>query len=110
MRAKKIGHVLVNMTVDRPWSQYFCCVLAGNREVVRRNPVATKRAMRAILKGADLCATRPEPTARLLAGRAFSPSFEAALQTFARFPTPDGATSTPKTRCDSTLSASRRPG
>src|SRR3989449_7487832 len=24
MRAEKIGHVVVNMTTDRPWSQYFC--------------------------------------------------------------------------------------
>jgi ABC-type nitrate/sulfonate/bicarbonate transport systems, periplasmic components len=27
--ARKIGHVVVNSTVDRPWSQYFCCTLAG---------------------------------------------------------------------------------
>jgi NitT/TauT family transport system substrate-binding protein len=86
LRAKKIGHVLVNMTVDRPWSQYFCCVLTGNREFVRRNPVATKRAMRAILKGASLCATNPEPSARFLAGRAFAPSYEAALQTVREVP------------------------
>jgi NitT/TauT family transport system substrate-binding protein len=25
LRARKIGHVLVNSNVDRPWSQYFCC-------------------------------------------------------------------------------------
>src|SRR5215469_11801647 len=31
LRARQIGHVIVNSTVDRPWSQYFCCVLAGNR-------------------------------------------------------------------------------
>ncbi len=86
MRARKIGHVLVNMTVDRPWSQYFCCILTGNREFVRRNPVATKRAMRAILKSVDFCATNPEPSARLLAGRAFTPSFEAALQTIREVP------------------------
>ena len=61
MRTKKIGHVLVNVTVDRPWSQYFCCVLTGSRESVQRNPVATKRAMRDNLKGANLCATNSEP-------------------------------------------------
>jgi NitT/TauT family transport system substrate-binding protein len=86
MRAKKIGHVVVNMTVDRPWSQYFCCVLTGNREFVRRNPVATKRAMRAVLKAANLCATTPEPSARFLADRAFAPSYEAALQTVREVP------------------------
>jgi NitT/TauT family transport system substrate-binding protein len=86
MRAKKIGHVLVNMTVDKPWSQYFCCVLTANREFVRSNPVATKRAMRAILKGANLCATNPEPVARFLVGRALAPSYEAALQTVREVP------------------------
>jgi NitT/TauT family transport system substrate-binding protein len=24
LRAKQIGHVVVNSTLDRPWSQYFC--------------------------------------------------------------------------------------
>jgi NitT/TauT family transport system substrate-binding protein len=50
MREQQIGHVVVNSTVDRPWSQYFCCMLAGNREFVRTHPVATKRALRAILQ------------------------------------------------------------
>jgi hypothetical protein len=34
-RARQIGHVIVNTAVDRPWSQYFCCMLAGNPEFVR---------------------------------------------------------------------------
>ena len=63
LRAKKIGHVVVNSAVDRPWSQYFCCMLAGNREFVRKHPVATKRALRAILKAADVCALEPERVA-----------------------------------------------
>ena len=63
-RDKGIGHVVVNMTTDRPWSTYFCCILAGNREFVAKHPVATKRAMRAILKGANLCAGNPEASAR----------------------------------------------
>jgi len=81
LRAKKIGRVIVNMTTDRPWSQYFCCVLTGNREFVRKNPVATKRAMRAILKGADLCASSPEPSAKVLAGSTFGYNHDDALQT-----------------------------
>src|ERR1700748_3418987 len=28
LRARKIGHVVVNSAMDRPWSQYFCCMLA----------------------------------------------------------------------------------
>jgi len=79
VRARRIGHVLVNMTTDRPWSQYFCCVLTGNREFVRKNPVATKRAMRAILKGANLCAS-PEPTAGHLVSRGFYKNHDVTLQ------------------------------
>jgi hypothetical protein len=47
LHARKIGHVIVNTAIDRPWSQYFCCVLAGNRDFVRKHPVATKRVLRA---------------------------------------------------------------
>lgn len=65
LRAKKIGHVLVNSTLDRPWSHYFCCMLVASREFVRRHPIATKRAMRAILKAGNLCALEPERAARL---------------------------------------------
>ena len=56
LRAPRAGHVIVSTAVDRPWSQYFCCLLEGNREYVRKYPVATKRVVRAILKAADLCA------------------------------------------------------
>ena len=43
LRARKIGHVIVNSAVDRPWSQYFCCMLAGNTDFVDQHPIATKR-------------------------------------------------------------------
>ena len=55
LRARKIGRVVVNSSIDRPWSQYFCCMLGGNRDFVRKNPVATKRVARAILKATDFC-------------------------------------------------------
>jgi len=60
---KNIGKVLVDTNVDRPWSQYFCCVISGNRDFIARNPVATKRALRAILKANDLVAQNPERAA-----------------------------------------------
>src|SRR6202158_3347324 len=50
LRARKIGHVIVNNAVDSPWSNYFCCMLGGHQEFVRNNPVATKRVLRAMLK------------------------------------------------------------
>ena len=49
--------MIVNSALDRPWSQYCCCVLAGNREFVSKHPVATKRVLRAIFKATDFCVT-----------------------------------------------------
>jgi len=69
LRRKKIGHVLVNTTTDKPWSQYSCCLIASSKDFVRRNPMATRRALRAILKGVDLCATDPDRVARFMAAR-----------------------------------------
>jgi len=80
LRARKVGHVVVATATDRPWSQYFCCMLAANREFVRRHPVATKRAMRAILKSADLCAVDPDGAARTLAAKGYSRQLEYATQ------------------------------
>ncbi len=57
---KGIGHLLVDTNVDRPWSQYFCCMISGNQKFIQKNPVATKRAVRAILKGNDIVARNPE--------------------------------------------------
>jgi NitT/TauT family transport system substrate-binding protein len=81
LRAQHIGHVIVNSSVDRPWSQYFCCMLAGNREFVRKHPVATKAVLRAILKAADICATEPARAARILVDGGFTPRYDYALQT-----------------------------
>ncbi|MBI2467489.1 MAG: ABC transporter substrate-binding protein [Candidatus Rokubacteria bacterium] len=86
LRAKKIGHVVVNSAVDRPWSQYFCCLAAGNREFVRKHPVATKRAVRAILKADQVCALEPERAARAVVDRGFTKSYEYALQTMKDVP------------------------
>ena len=38
LRAKKIGRVIVDTAQDRPWSQYFCCMLVANREFVAKHP------------------------------------------------------------------------
>ena len=50
---RKVGHVVVNIAHDRPWSNYFCCMVTANADFLRNNPVATKRAIRAILKATD---------------------------------------------------------
>jgi NitT/TauT family transport system substrate-binding protein len=80
LHARKAGHVILRTAVDRPWSQYFCCTLAGNKEYVARHPAATKRVIRAFLKAADLCASAPERAARLLVGGGFAERYDYALQ------------------------------
>src|SRR5215467_15438452 len=76
LRAKKIGHVLVDTKSDRPWSQYFCCMIGGNRDFVRRYPIATKKVVRAILKASQLCATEPERVARLMVDRGYASRYD----------------------------------
>jgi NitT/TauT family transport system substrate-binding protein len=86
LRALKVGHVVVNSAVDRPWSQYFCCIATGHREFVRKHPIATKRALRALLKAADICALEPERAARALVDGGFTPRYDYALQTMKDVP------------------------
>jgi len=86
LRAKRIGHVLVNSAMDRPWSQYFCCLAISSREFVRKHPVATKRALRAILKAADMCAQEPERVARALVDGKYTPRYDFALQLVKELP------------------------
>ena len=81
LRARKVGHVVVNSAVDRPWSQYFCCLLAGRREFVRDHPIATKRVTRAVLKAADLCVAEPERMAQRLVEDGFTKNYDYAIQT-----------------------------
>ena len=71
-------------STDRPWSQYFCCMLIGRTEFVQKYPIATKRVVRAILKATDLCANEPERMARLMVERGFTPRYDYALQIAAR--------------------------
>ena len=61
-------------------------MLAGNREFVRDHPVATKRALRAILKATDLCVTEPARVARQIVDGGFTPRYDYALQTLNEVP------------------------
>jgi NitT/TauT family transport system substrate-binding protein len=81
LRARNIGHVIFNSATERPWSQYFCCMLAGHRDYVRKHPVATKRVLRAIMKATDLCVTQPEQVAQRIVDAGFTPRYDYALQT-----------------------------
>lgn len=86
LRARQIGHVVVNTTTDRPWSQYFCCMLASNAGFVRKHPVATKRAVRALLKANALCAQEPERMARILVDKGIAAHYGYAVQALREMP------------------------
>jgi NitT/TauT family transport system substrate-binding protein len=86
LRARKIGRVILNTAEDRPWSQYFCCAAVANREFVARRPIATKRALRAYLKAADVCAKEPERVARYLVEKGFEPRYEIGLEVIKSLP------------------------
>jgi NitT/TauT family transport system substrate-binding protein len=85
-RARSMGHVILNGAVDRPWSEYFCCLLTANPDFVRKHPIATRRVVRAILKATDLCAAEPDMAAQRLVDRGVTPSYEDALQTLNELP------------------------
>ncbi|MGH7325196.1 MAG: ABC transporter substrate-binding protein [Candidatus Rokuibacteriota bacterium] len=86
LRAKKIGRSVLNNTLDRPWSQYFCCMAAANKEFVRKHPVATKRALRAMLKASSICALEPDRAARFVVDKGYAPGYDSTLQMLKELP------------------------
>ncbi|MFC1657556.1 ABC transporter substrate-binding protein [Candidatus Moduliflexota bacterium] len=69
LRAAGIGHTLLDTNVDRPWSQYFCCLITGRRDFINKNPIATRKVLRSILRANDLVSQDPEMAAQLLVDR-----------------------------------------
>jgi NitT/TauT family transport system substrate-binding protein len=61
-------------------------MLAGHRDYIQKNPVATKRVLRAVLKGADLCAGEPGRAARRPVDGGFTVNYDYALQTMRDVP------------------------
>jgi NitT/TauT family transport system substrate-binding protein len=86
LRAQGVSHVIVNSSQDRPWSQYFCCMLAGNPDFVRTKPNAARRVVRAILRATDLCLSAPTKVARRIVDRGFTPNYDYAVQTLSDVP------------------------
>jgi len=86
LRMKKIGRVIVDTAQDQPWSQHFCCVVAARRDFVREYPIATKRALRAFLKAADICAQEPERVARFLVAKGYEPRYDLGLEVLKKLP------------------------
>jgi len=86
LREKRIGRMLLNSAVDRPWSQYFCCLVAANRDWVRKHPVAAKRALRAILKGSELCASDPDRGVKAYLAQGYTPNPDHAREALRELP------------------------
>lgn len=86
LRAAKVGRVLLNSATDRPWAQYFCCLVSGNRTFVQKHPIAAKRAMRAILKASEICASSPESGAKAFLNLGFETNPAYALQAVRELP------------------------
>lgn len=86
MRAAGIGVSIVNTTLDRPWSQYFCCQVWGHRDFVAAHPAATKRALRALVKAAEICGAEPERTVRSLVDRGILTDYTGSVATLKELP------------------------
>jgi NitT/TauT family transport system substrate-binding protein len=61
-------------------------MLIGNRDYIRKYPIATKRVLRAILKAADHCATDPPAVARRLVDGGFTDRYDYAVQGLSELP------------------------
>ena len=86
LRARKVGRVLLNSAVDKPWSQYFCCLVAANQDFARKHPVATRRALRAILKASELCAGDADLAVNAFMAQGYQPDRELARQAIRELP------------------------
>jgi NitT/TauT family transport system substrate-binding protein len=84
LRARNIDHVILNSGLDRPWSQYLCCMLIGAADFVRHNPIATKRVVRAMVRATEICAVKPDWVAQRLADRGFTRRSDYAGEEYAR--------------------------
>jgi NitT/TauT family transport system substrate-binding protein len=86
IRARGVNRVIVNTITDRPWSQYYCCMIYGNRAWVREHPIATKRFLRAVYKAADFCTAEPAAAAQQLVDDGYAERYDYALETIEQIP------------------------
>jgi NitT/TauT family transport system substrate-binding protein len=108
IRARGVNRVIVNTITDRPWSQYYCCMIYGNRAWVREHPIATKRFLRAVTRRP----TSAPPSRRQQRSNSSMTAMRSATTTrwrpSSRSPTTSGTSTTPRTRCGSMRCACTR--
>jgi NitT/TauT family transport system substrate-binding protein len=76
MRARGIGHVILDGVRDSPYSGFFCCMLDGNAEFIEQSPVATRRVLRSYIRAAEHCAREPEAVADFLVAEGGFPNLK----------------------------------
>ncbi len=86
LRTRRIGNAILTSALDRPWSQYFCCLVPANREFVRKNPAAAKRALRALIKASEICASDPDLAVKAYIKQGFKPNPDVARQAIQELP------------------------
>jgi NitT/TauT family transport system substrate-binding protein len=86
LRERGIGRMILSTAQDRPWSQHYCCSVMANRDFVRSNPVAAKRALRAFMKATDICAQDPDRAAHMLVEKKMQPRHDIALSVLRSLP------------------------
>jgi NitT/TauT family transport system substrate-binding protein len=86
LRARGHNRVILSTVLDHPWSQYFCCVMFGNRAWIRAHPVATKRYLRAIYRAAEFCTANPSSAAQQLVDGGYVERYDYALETIELIP------------------------
>ena len=86
LRAKRIGNAILTTALDRPWSQYFCCLAVANKEFVRKHPVAAKRALRALIKASEICASDADVAVKAYMRQGFKPQPEVARMAIKELP------------------------
>jgi NitT/TauT family transport system substrate-binding protein len=58
------GRVLLDSHTQAPFDQNFCCMAVANRDFYAKYPVASRRALRALLRSVDYAAREPERAAQ----------------------------------------------
>jgi len=81
-RAAHLGHEIINLMMDKPWSDNYCCGIAATTSFVQKNPVATKRALRALLKASDETSSQPEAAARYVVDKGYRPGYDDVIASF----------------------------
>jgi NitT/TauT family transport system substrate-binding protein len=109
LRARGVGHVLVSSTTDRPWAQYYCCMLGVHNEYLRKHPVAAKAVIKALLRAADICAADPSRGARGVVEHSRSEDYQPALATLRDIPYGRWRDCDAEDRCASTRCGCTKP-